>query len=403
MILNPLRSHFPVFQETEVCFLDSASSSQKPREVICAMTDMMHHSYANIHRGSYDLSERAETIYHHSKELLSRYLWLSPYEVFYTYNATYAANFLARTLVKSGKLKRGDIIGISLLEHHANVVPWQIIAEEYGLTIEWIPLDTTYRIDIDHIARDPGRYALLALSLASNVLGSTLDISKLDMLYGSMASRPLIVLDGSQYFPHASWDLRSHVADVVFGTWHKMLADTGIGFFAGRKEFLRELDPALCGGGAINEVTESGYTPAWLPSRFEPGTPHIIGAASLAAAIQFLMEGERLSEIQQIEKTLVHHALEAVKTLPSGVHLFGSTDPTGRLWVFSFSFDHAHPRDVADYLADHGVAVRAGHHCAEPLHRAYGIPATLRMSTYLYNDTTDIDRFFSLLATYPHL
>ncbi len=292
------RNDFPFLRVVpSTIFLDSAASAQKPDRVIRSISDCFEHSYANIHRGSYDLSERAEALYDDSKKRVARFLGASsPHEIIYTYNATYAFNLLARSLVKSGVLKKGDTILLSRLEHHANIVPWQIIAEEYGIRIEWIDITPEGRIDLDDLSKKiTPNVKLISLSGASNVTGATLDIDAVNgvlrrYMMRKIVDRPLLVIDGSQSFPHFQIDVTQYDIDFFIATGHKVMSDTGIGILYGKKQLLKSMLPAFCGGGAINTVSESSYEVAGLPYRFEPGTPHIAGAASLGAALAYIEE-----------------------------------------------------------------------------------------------------------------
>ncbi len=416
------RNDFPVFTtHPDLVYLDSASSAQKPRAVIDAMQTMMEGKYANIHRGSYDLSEMAEEIFESSKEYVRKAIGAqSRHEIVYTYNATYAANLLARSLVKSGLLVKWDRILLSLLDHHANIVPWQIIAEEYGIEIDWIGVTEDGRIDSSDLERKITGAKLVTLTAASNVTGAVTDFATIRDIIArhcdegsnpgtswdsgsprfardDRKQKPFLIVDASQALPHFSLDVVSSGIDFLFATGHKVFADTGIGMLYGRKDLLQKMLPALCWGGAINAVSTTWYEPAWLPYRYEPGTPHIIGAASLVAAFQYIESVGGYSVIEKYEKELTEYALEKIRLLPSGVRLIGPTESDYRVWVFSFAFDHHHPRDVADTLADAGICVRAGHHCTEPLHTSLGLPATLRMSLSIYNTREDVDKFMKAL------
>ena len=386
---------FPIFTtHPDLTYLDSASTAQKPKMVQDAMNEIMKGKYANIHRGSYILSEMSETLYEDSKEMVRKMIGAeSRHEIIYTYNATYASNLLTRSLVKSGILEKWDIVLLSLLEHHANIVPWQILAEEYGIVIEWIGVTEDGRIDYRDLEKKLPSAKLVSLTAASNVTGSVLDFEKVSTLLSALPSRPLFVVDASQGLPHFAIDVVWYGIDFLFATGHKVMSDTGIGILYGKKELLKKMNPALCGGWAINSVSESGYEAAWLPYRFEPGTPHIIGAASLLAAGQYIESIGGYSVMEQYEQALVEYALEKIRELPNSVKLIGPMDASLRLWVFSFAFENHHPRDIADALADVWICVRAGHHCTEPLHNHFGLPATLRMSFYIYNTKKDIDRF----------
>lgn len=389
------RSDFPIFStHPETIYLDSASTAQKPKKVIDSMSDIFSNSYANIHRGSYDLSERSEMLFESSKEKVREFLSAqSQHEIIYTYNATYAFNLLARSLVKSGLLGSWDTILLSRLEHHANIVPWQIIAEEYEIKIEWIAITPDGRINMDDLAEKISWAKLVSLSAASNVTGATLDFVKLREITNTLTNKPLIVIDGSQSFPHFAINVVEEDIDFLIATWHKVMSDTGIGILYGKKQLLQNMKPALCGGGAINTVSESGYEPAWLPYRYEPGTPHIAWAASLLASLEYIESVGWYEAIESYEKELVEYTLKALENLPSSVRLVGPKDSKNRLGVFSFFFENHHPRDVADMLAEKNICVRAGHHCTEPLHNYYNLPATLRMSLYIYNTREDIDTF----------
>jgi cysteine desulfurase / selenocysteine lyase len=389
------RHDFPIFQAyPDLVYLDSASSAQKPRVVIESMKEMMEGKYANIHRWSYDLSEMSEMIYEKSKKKVTEFISAhSPHEIIYTYNATYALNLLARSLVKSGILVKWDRVLLSLLEHHANIVPWQIAAEEYGIIIDWVGITPDGRIDYDDLERKISWVKVLSITAASNVTGAMTDFAKIRNSIDRLIEKPLVIVDGSQSFPHFSIDVERNGIDFFIATGHKVFADTGIGILYGKKEHLKIMQPALCGGGAINSVSIDWYEPAWLPYRYEPGTPHIIWAASLLAALEYIESIWGYEVIEKYERELVEHTLEKIKELPPSVRLIGPTDAKDRLWVFSFYFDRHHPRDVADVLADADICVRAGHHCTEPLHAHFGLPATLRMSLGIYNTKEDVDKF----------
>ena len=205
-------------------------------------------------------------------------------------------------------------------------------------------------------------------------------------------------MDGSQRFPHMETNMVKYSIDIFVATGHKVMSDTGIGFFAAKKELLQELIPAFCWGGAINSVTTEEYTNAGLPFRHEPGTPHIAGAVSLLSSMNYIESIGGFSAIEEYEKELIDYVLWKIKDLPGGVRLLGSRIAKNRLWVFSFAFDNHHPNDIAEVLADNNICVRSGHHCAEPLHMSLGLRGSLRMSLYIYNTKSDIDRFFEVIA-----
>ena len=389
------RHHFPVFStHPELVFLDSASSAQKPQQVIDEISRFLSSDYANIHRWAYDLSERAEAIYDASKEKVREYLHASSrHEIVYTYNATYAFNLLARSLVKSWLLVKWDRILLSALDHHANIVPWQMIAEEIWLTIEWISVTPEGVLDLSDLESQVKWVRLVSVTAASNVTGTITDIAKIRDIVKKEDSNKLLIIDGSQSFPHFSLDVVSLDIDAYIATGHKVMSDTGIGILYAKKSLLQKMDPAIAWGGAINSVTQSWYEAAGLPYRHEPGTPHIAWAASLLAALEYIESIGGYDAIVAHERDLVAYALERIATLPHEIRLIGPKSPEDRLGIFSFAFSDRHPSDVADILAEKGICVRVGHHCTEPLHRYFGLDATLRMSLYIYNTKEDIDRF----------
>jgi cysteine desulfurase/selenocysteine lyase len=480
------RSDFPIFEnKTNLVFLDSASSAQKPQKVIEAMSDFFANSYANIHRGAYDLSMDSSLLYERAKEKVAQFLGADSYhEIVFTYNATYAFNLIARSLVKTGILGKWDTVLLTKADHHANIVPWQILAEEYGIVIEWVDLHADGTIDYADLEKKIPHAKVVSISGASNVTGEVLDLDRvkriLDILdtplWGGDARRaegdssgtispptpphrgafhrikPLFILDGSQRFPHMETDVQKYGIDIFVGTGHKVMSDTGIGFFYARRELLKTMIPAFCGGGAINHVSLDGYAPAGLPFRHEPGTPHIAGAVSLLAALEYIESIGGFTAIEKYEQELVEYTLQRLdeyrllhspekgrcpttsllrgedspdsvanqggfavedrgvcsensETNPSspliigasGIRILGSHKSKNRLGVFSFVFENHHPNDIAEMLADEGICVRSWHHCTEPLHNFFGIGGSVRMSLYIYNTKEDIDRFFEVL------
>ncbi|MDD2694196.1 MAG: aminotransferase class V-fold PLP-dependent enzyme [Candidatus Gracilibacteria bacterium] len=398
------RSDFPIFQtHPDLVFLDSASSAQKPAKVIDVLSTYFSTNYANIHRGAYDLSMESSLLYERAKKAVAKKLHAdSDAEIVFTYNATYAFNLLSRGLVKSGMLQKGDVVLLSKVEHHANVVPWQILAEEYGIIIEWVNLHADGTIDYGDLASKIPHAKVVSLTGASNVTGEVLDLDKVQEIIQNskfkIQNQGFFILDGSQRFPHMETDVKKYGIDFFVGTGHKVMSDTGIGFFYGRKELLKVMNPAFCGGGAINSVTLEGYEPAGLPFRHEPGTPHIAGAVSLLAAIEYIDSIGGFEVVEKYEQELTEYMLEQVKKLPSSVKLLGSHESINRLGVFSFTFANHHPNDVAEMLADANICVRSGHHCTEPFHQTMGIPASLRASFYIYNTREDVDKFIGTLS-----
>ncbi len=393
------RSDFPIFTtHPDLVYLDSASSAQKPQSVIDSISRYFATDYANIHRGAYDLSMESSLLYEKAKRAVARKLHASSdAEIVFTYNATYAFNLIAQGLVKSGFLNRWDTILLTKVEHHANIVPWQIIAAEYGIIIDWVELHSDGTLDYESLVAKLPNAKVLSITGASNVTGEVLDLDRVKGIFESLENKPLFILDGSQRFPHMETDVMKYGIDFFVGTGHKVMSDTGIGFFYGCKELLQKMDPTFCGGGAINAVSTWGYEPAGLPFRHEPGTPHIAGAVSLLAALDYIDSIGGYETIEKYEKELTEYALELFATLPPSIRLIGSHRSENRLGVFSFVFDGKHPNDIAEALADVSICVRSGHHCTDVLHTALGIWGSLRVSLYLYNTREDVDKLVEKL------
>jgi len=395
-----LRSHFPVFSHhPDMVYLDSASTAQKPSLVIEGMKHHMEQEYANIHRGAYDLSEASEVLYHGSKEAVVRLINArETAEISYSYNATSALNILVTSLVHSGQLGKGDKVLLSRAEHHANIVPWLIAKETAGIEVEFIGLDADFGLDFaDFEAKLTRDVRVVSLTAASNVTGTVFDLAKVRDIIRSKNPAILFVVDASQAVPHFKVDVQTLDIDYLVFTGHKCMSDTGIGIMYGKKSLLKTLVPSIGGGGAINWVHEDSFAPAGLPSRFEPGTPHIIGAGSLLRAIEFMESIGGYTEIERIEKELVQCTLarwQIFKKQFPEVRLIGSEKEEGRIGVFSFATELMHISDISDAFADRLICVRAGHHCAEPLMQSHGITGSVRMSLFLYNTREDVNKFF---------
>lgn len=340
-------------------------------------------------------------LYHGSKEAVVRLINArETAEISYSYNATSALNILASSLVRSGQLRKGDKVLLSRAEHHANIVPWLIAKETVGIEVEFIGLSEDFGLDFQDLeAKLTPDVRVVSLTAASNVTGAVFDLAHVRDMIRSKNPTCLFVVDASQAVPHLRVDVQSLDIDYLIFTGHKLMSDTGIGIMYGKKPLLKALVPSIGGGGAINWVHEDSFAPAGLPSRFEPGTPHIIGATSLLRAIEYIESIGGYAELERIEKDLVQHALEKwrkFKVQFPEVKLIGSEKEEGRLGVFSFSTDAIHLSDLADAFAERLICVRAGHHCAEPLMQSQCIQGSVRMSLFLYNTREDIDRFFDV-------
>lgn len=318
-----IRSDFPIFEShPNLVYLDSASTAQKPAVVIDAVAEYLERGYANIHRGSYELSEVSESLYKESKIAVARLIGAeSHYEIAYSCNATGAFNLLAFSMARSGWLKSGDRVLLSIVEHHANIVPWMMLRESLGIEIEFVGLDSGYGLDIaDFVAKLAPNTKVVSFTGCSNVTGVGVDFlevgTALDRHWqADWGKPPFRIMDASQLVPHGPVDVVANALDFAVFTGHKMWADPGIGVLWGKRELLKSLVPCIGGGGAINFVHVDGYEVAGLPYRFEPGTPNLTGAVSLLTAVEYLESVGGYPEIARRERELVEYALEGFAEL----------------------------------------------------------------------------------------
>jgi cysteine desulfurase / selenocysteine lyase len=397
----PLEEVFPIFApdpETgaRLIYLDSAATTQKPRSVINALTDFYTSSNANVHRGLYDLSRRATDLFEEARAAVARFIGApDPAEVVWLRGTTEAINLVASSW-GGAALRPGDEILLTLLEHHSNVVPWQLVAARTGARIRYIPLDEEGRLFLDHLDElITERTRVVALNHVSNALGTINPVRRIaDKAHEAGA---IVVVDGAQAAPHLPVNVRELGADFYALSGHKMCAPMGIGALWGRRELLEAMPPYQGGGEMIDVVNPDTSTWAELPHKFEAGTPNVGGAVALAAAVEFL-EGIGPERIAAHERALVEYGLARLGEV-EGLTLFGPRSPAERIAVFSFALAGVHPHDVATILDEQGIAVRAGHHCAQILMRHLGVVATTRASCYIYNARSDIDLLAEGLAT----
>ena len=377
-------------------YLDSAATSQKPASVIEAMTRYYEERNANVHRGVYTLAEQATAAFERARAKMARFLNArKAREVVFTKNVTEAMNLLACSWGRAN-LAAGDVVVLSYMEHHANIVPWHMLAAERGIELRWIPLTADGRLDLSTLAELLEGAKLLSITALSNVLGTINDIRPL--ADAAHAADALIAVDAAQAVPHLPVDVQAWDADFVGWTGHKMLGPTGIGGLWAREELLEAMPPFLGGGEMILDVTVEGFTPTELPWKFEAGTPPIAEAIGLDAAIDYL-EDIGLDAIRSHEMEMTAYALQALRErFDDRLTIYGPLDTSTRGGVISFLFDGIHAHDVSQVLDEDAVAVRAGHHCAKPLMRVLGVPATTRASFYLYNDEADADALVESLA-----
>ena len=389
-----LRADFPVFERPHrsgrsLVYLDSAASAPKPRAVIEALADAYGHHYANVHRGIYELSEDATQRFEGARRALARFIGApSEREVVFVRNATEAINLVAYSWGRAN-VRAGDLILSTEMEHHANLVPWQQLAAETDATIEYVRLTDDGRLDLDDLrARLAGRPKLVAISQVSNALGTINPVE--DITRAAHEAGAVVVLDAAQSVPHMPVDVAALGVDFAALSGHKMLGPSGIGALWGRRELLDAMPPFLTGGSMITRVTLEGTEWNEVPWKFEAGTPAIAEAAGLAAAIEYL-EGLGMANVRAHERYLFEHAWAMLGELP-GIRRLGPDDADAHAGVISFVIDGIHPHDVATIFDAEGVAVRAGHHCAQPVMLRYDLPATTRASFYVYNDLDDVER-----------
>ncbi|MBJ7455456.1 MAG: cysteine desulfurase [Thermoleophilia bacterium] len=398
MDVTALRADFPILSRTvhgaPLVYLDSAATSQKPVAVLDAMDAYYRETNANVHRGVYELAAEATARYEGGRDAVARMVGAPRESVVLTKNASEAINLVAwawgiRTL------KAGDEILVTEMEHHSNIVPWQIVAGITGAVVRFVPVTPGGELDMDAFAALlTERTRMVGVVHVSNVLGTINPVAEITRMAHAVGA--LVLVDGSQSVPHMPVDVPSIGCDFFAFTGHKMLGPTGIGVLVGRREVLESMEPFLGGGEMISNVTQQGSTWADLPWKFEAGTPPIAEAIGLGAAADYLT-AVGLDAVRAHEVELTAHMLDALAQV-DGITIFGPRDAAVRGGAVSFSLPDLHPHDIAQLIDQEGVCVRAGHHCAKPLMRVLGVGATARASTYLYNSAEEIDVFVRALG-----
>ncbi len=386
-----IRAQFPIFERKingkRLVYLDSAASSQKPQPVIDAMVQVWTHGYANIHRGLYTLAEEATAAYEDARAKVARFINAADVgEVINVRNATEGINLIAYSWGEAN-IHPGDRIVITEMEHHANIVPWQALARRKGAELAYIPVTDDGLLDLDVVPSllDDGRTKLVACSVMSNVLGTLPPVTHVAEM--AHAAGAIVVMDAAQSVPHRSIDVQTLGADFMAFSGHKMCGP-GVGILWGRRDLLEQMSPFLYGGDMILTVKQQESKWNELPYKFEAGTPAIAEVIGLGAAVDFL-SGIGMAAIHEHEQQIVAYAMNRLSEVPE-LEVIGP-GPTERGAVVSFWLPAAHPHDVAAILDEEGICVRAGHHCAQPLHDRFCIPASARASFYLYNDNHDVD------------
>ncbi|MBL8979448.1 MAG: cysteine desulfurase [Gemmatimonadetes bacterium] len=386
-----LRHDFPVLRAVvngrPLAYLDNGATSQKPRAVVEAESDFALLENANVHRGVHTLSQRATARYDAVREQLRRFLNAAVAdEIVFTSGTTAAINLVAQSYGRS-VLRPGDEILLSEMEHHSNIVPWQLVAEAVGARIRAIPVTGTGELDLDAVpALLTDRTRIVAITHVSNVLGTVNPVRRIADL--AHAAGAVVLVDGAQGVPHLPVDVQALGADFYVASAHKMYGPTGVGFLYGRLALLEAMPPWQGGGGMIQTVSFEGTTYAPVPARFEAGTPPVCQVMGLGAAIDYLGQLD-WAAVQRHEAELLGYAIERVGTVP-GVRFIGTARE--QVGVLSFVLEGIHPHDVGTVLDLHGVAVRASHHCAQPLMRRFGVSGTVRASFALYNTRAEVDQ-----------
>jgi cysteine desulfurase/selenocysteine lyase len=404
MTLDPyrIRKDFPILAREingrPLVYLDSAASSQKPQAVLDAMTTYYEQHHANVHRGLHTLAEEATALYEGARDTVAEFVNAADRsEVVFTKNSTEGLNLVARILGDSGRVKPGDEIAVTEMEHHSNTVPWQQLAQRTGATLRWLGITDEGRLDLsdlDQVVNE--RTRVVAFVHQSNVLGTVNPTSQITRRAREVGA--LVCVDASQSVPHRAVDVQDIGADFLAFTGHKMLGPTGIGVLWGRRALLDELPPFLGGGEMIETVTMAGATWAQPPHKYEAGTPNIAEAVGLAAAVRYLAD-LGMDEVLAHEKELVSYALPALESV-GGVRIVGPRTAVSRGGAISFTLGDLHPHDVGQVLDELGIAVRVGQHCAAPICARYGVPATTRASFYVYTTADEID---ALVAGLEHV
>ncbi len=395
--VQKLREDFPLLRQTmrgkPLVYLDSAATSQKPRAVLDTLHTYYERWNANVHRGIYEISDLATQHYEAARAAVARFIHAAePAEVIFTRNATEAINLVARAW-GDANVKAGDVILLTEMEHHSNLVPWQLLAQRTGARLEFIPLDGQGRLDLaaaEKFFND--RLRLVAVTQMSNVLGTINPVAAI--IRHAHAVGAVVLVDGAQGCAHIASDAQKMDCDFLAFSGHKMCGPTGIGVLYGRKRLLEAMPPFLGGGEMISVVDWREFTWNHTPWKFEAGTPAIAQAIGLGAAVEYL-EKVGLDAIHAHEDTLVRYAWEKLHELP-GFRPYGPP-PDERGGLVAFTLDDLHAHDIAQFLDQQGVAIRAGHHCAMPLHKKLGVAATARASFYLYNTTAEVDALVAAL------
>lgn len=393
-----LRNDFPIFKKKingkELVYLDNASTTQKPYSVINSITDFYSNYNSNIHRAVYQLAEEATALYEQSREKIANFINVRPEEIVFTRNTTESINLIAHSWARTN-LKKDDGIAITELEHHSNIVPWQILSQEIGTRLEYVGIDENGFLDLEHLIElvSSKKVRLVSLSHMSNVLGTIVPIERIIKI--AHENDIPVSVDGAQSVPHMPVNVKNMDCDFLVFSAHKMLGPTGVGVLYAKKEFLENMRPFMAGGDMIKEVFKFHTNYNEVPYKFEAGTPNIADVVGFGAAIDYLQK-IGMENIRKHEIDLTEYALESILSI-NHLTVYGPRDPNYRGGVISFNIADIHPHDLATIMNDHGIAIRSGHHCAQVLMQRLDVPATSRASFYIYNTKEEIDKFVNAI------
>jgi cysteine desulfurase/selenocysteine lyase len=393
-----LRNDFPIFRKKingkELVYLDNASTTQKPNSVIESITDFYMNYNSNIHRAVYQLAEEATALYEQSREKIANFINVRPEEIIFTRNTTESINLIAHSWARTN-LKKDDGIAITELEHHSNIVPWQILSQEIGTRLEYVGIDDNGFLDLEYLIEliSSKKVKLVSLSHMSNVLGTIVPIERIIKI--AHENNIPVLVDGAQSVPHMPVDVKKMDCDFLVFSAHKMLGPTGVGVLYAKKEFLEKMRPFMGGGDMIKEVFKFHTNYNEVPYKFEAGTPNIADVVGFGAAIDYL-EKIGMENVRKHEIDLTEYALKSILSIKY-VTVYGPKDPNYRGGVISFNIADIHPHDLATIMNDHGIAIRSGHHCAQVLMQRLDVPATSRASFYIYNTKEEIDKFVNAI------
>lgn len=393
-----LRNDFPILKKKingkDLVYLDNASTTQKPYSVINSITDFYSNYNSNIHRAVYQLAEEATELYEQTREKIANFINVRPEEIIFTRNTTESINLIAHSWARSN-LKKDDVIAITEMEHHSNIVPWQILCQEIGTRLEYVGIDENGFLDVEYLIEliSSRKVKLVSISHMSNVLGTIVPIERI-VKTAHQYEIPVIV-DGAQSVPHMPVDVKNLDCDFLVFSAHKMLGPTGVGVLYAKKELLEKMKPFMAGGDMIKEVFKFHTNYNEVPYKFEAGTPNIADVVGFGAAVEYL-EKIGMENIRKHEIYLTEYALESMQSLKH-ITIYGPMDSKFRGGVISFNIADIHPHDLATIMNDHGIAIRSGHHCAQVLMQRLDVPATSRASFYIYNTKEEIDKFVNAI------